>query len=168
MAATPNGAYRASLDGARSIAWTFPEPLEGFSFERFASRFERPDLVERSLAGEETTSEASLARPPAEHAHHRDHDLADGEPLQLLLGAILAHVHLGVDAGGEPGDERDPERVYEQRPRGEHLDVAEDVGGEQRRVDGERTLDRAGDERILGDVFDQVVQAHERLRTIAE
>ena len=64
VAATPAGAYRSSLDGARSIAWSFSSPLEGFSFERFASRFDRPDLVERSLAGEDAEAPASIARPP--------------------------------------------------------------------------------------------------------
>ncbi len=67
VAATPQGAYRSSLDGARSIAWTFPDPLESFSFERFASRFERPDLVARKLAGEDAPAPASLARPPRLH-----------------------------------------------------------------------------------------------------
>ncbi|MDC3955972.1 caspase family protein [Polyangium jinanense] len=64
VSATPSGAYRSSIDGARSVAWMFSDPLEGFSFERFATRFERPDLVERSLGGEETPAPASLARPP--------------------------------------------------------------------------------------------------------
>lgn len=64
VAAAPSGAYRSSLDGARSIAWTFPAPLESFSFERFASQFERPELVERSLAGESAAAPTSLARPP--------------------------------------------------------------------------------------------------------
>ncbi|MDI1437460.1 caspase family protein [Polyangium sorediatum] len=64
VSTTPSGAYRSSIDGARSVAWTFSDPLEGFSFERFATRFERPDLVERSLGGEEAAAPASLARPP--------------------------------------------------------------------------------------------------------
>ncbi|MDI1450307.1 caspase family protein [Polyangium sp. 6x1] len=64
VSATPSGAYRSSIDGARSVAWMFADPLEGFTFERFAARFERPDLVERSLGGEEAPAPASLARPP--------------------------------------------------------------------------------------------------------
>jgi WD40 repeat protein len=64
VAATPEGAYRSSLDGARSIAWAFASPLEGFSFERFAARFENPDVVAKRLAGDLTPAPASLSRPP--------------------------------------------------------------------------------------------------------
>ncbi|UQA59270.1 caspase family protein [Polyangium aurulentum] len=64
VAATPEGAYRSSLDGARSIAWAFSSPLEGFSFERFATRFENPDLVMRRLSGDLAPAPASLSRPP--------------------------------------------------------------------------------------------------------
>ncbi len=64
VAATPEGAYRSSLDGARSVGWTFPSPLEAFSFEQFASRFERPDLIARRLAGDDVPAPAAVARPP--------------------------------------------------------------------------------------------------------
>jgi WD40 repeat protein/uncharacterized caspase-like protein len=64
IAAAPDGAYRSSIDGARSIAWSFASPLEGFSFERFASRFDKPDVVARRLTGEASPASVSLARPP--------------------------------------------------------------------------------------------------------
>lgn len=64
MAATPDGAYRSSIDGARSIAWSFSSPLEGFSFERFAASFNKPDVVTRRLMGESSATSVSLARPP--------------------------------------------------------------------------------------------------------
>lgn len=64
MAATPDGSYRSSIDGARSMAWTFSSPLEGFSFERFAARFNNPDVVTRRLMGESSPSTVALARPP--------------------------------------------------------------------------------------------------------
>lgn len=64
MAATSDGAYRSSIDGSRSIAWSFSSPLEGFSFERFAAGFNKPDVVSRRLMGESSPQSVSLARPP--------------------------------------------------------------------------------------------------------
>lgn len=64
IAAAPDGAYRSSIDGARAMAWTFVSPLEGFSFERFAARFDKPDVIARRLMGEPSPANVSLARPP--------------------------------------------------------------------------------------------------------
>jgi len=64
MAATPDGSYRSSLDGTRSVAWSFSSPLEGFSFERFAARFNNAEVVARRLMGESSPTTVSLARPP--------------------------------------------------------------------------------------------------------
>ncbi len=64
VTATPSGAFLASLDGARNVAWTFPGPLEGFSFEQFAARFDRPDLVSQSLGTGRSTDIGALIRPP--------------------------------------------------------------------------------------------------------
>lgn len=66
MTATPEGAYLSSLDGARSVAWSFSSPLESFGFDQFASQFARPDIVKRRLAGEGAEGEglSSVSRPP--------------------------------------------------------------------------------------------------------
>lgn len=64
LAAAPDGAYHASIDGARAIAWSFVSPLEGFSFERFAARFDKPEVVSRRLLGEASPANVALARPP--------------------------------------------------------------------------------------------------------
>jgi WD40 repeat protein len=64
VAATPSGAYRSSLDGARSIAWSFSDPLEGFSFEQFSARFQKPAVLGRALRGEVEATSEQLARPP--------------------------------------------------------------------------------------------------------
>jgi len=64
VAATPSGAFRSSLDGARSIAWSFPKPLEGFSFEQFAARFQKPEVLKRAMQGELESHAEQLARPP--------------------------------------------------------------------------------------------------------
>src|SRR6185503_6551283 len=58
IAATPEGFFRASLDGARRVSFTFGSPLEGHSFEQFAALFDRPDMVARALALQ------SVAAPP--------------------------------------------------------------------------------------------------------
>jgi len=63
IAATPEGAYRASVDGGRSVAWAFSGPLEAFSFEQFAGQLQRPELVAARLAGE-TPRVPRLRRPP--------------------------------------------------------------------------------------------------------
>lgn len=64
VATTPAGAYRASLDGARQLAWTFRKPLEAFSFEQFASQFERPDVLAHRLATRPTPELPRVTRPP--------------------------------------------------------------------------------------------------------
>lgn len=64
---TRGGTFRSSIDGARSVVWTFDAPLEAFSFEQFAARFERPDVIARALAGEDIPSPASVIRPPSVH-----------------------------------------------------------------------------------------------------
>lgn len=64
IATTPAGAYRASLDGTRRLAWTFRKPLEAFSFEQFASRFDRPDAIAKRLAGEPSPRLPTVSRPP--------------------------------------------------------------------------------------------------------
>jgi WD40 repeat protein len=64
VSATPEGAYLASLDGARSIAWTFAAPFEAFSFEQFAARFNRPEIVASRLAGEAAAAPVPVRRPP--------------------------------------------------------------------------------------------------------
>jgi uncharacterized caspase-like protein len=64
IAAAPDGMYRSSIDGARAIAWSFVSPLEGFSFERFAARFDKPDVVARRLMGEASPANVALSRPP--------------------------------------------------------------------------------------------------------
>ena len=58
------GAFRASLDGARGVAWTFGAPLEAFSFEQFSAQFDRPEVVARKLLGDESPSDIAVARPP--------------------------------------------------------------------------------------------------------
>lgn len=64
MTSTPDGAFASSLDGARSIAWSFASPTEGFAFEQFSAQFNRPDLVRKRLAGEETPPLPPVLRPP--------------------------------------------------------------------------------------------------------
>jgi WD40 repeat protein/uncharacterized caspase-like protein len=64
MTSTPDGAFSSSLDGARSIAWSFASPTEGYAFEQFAVQFNRPELVRKRLAGEEIPPLPPPARPP--------------------------------------------------------------------------------------------------------
>ena len=59
-----DGTYRSSLDGARALAWSFAGPLEGFSFERFAARFDNPKGLGERLLGDLTQSTLALSRPP--------------------------------------------------------------------------------------------------------
>ena len=61
---TPDGLYRASLDGARSVAWSFSSPLEAFPFDGFGARRNRPDLLMKRLGGEHPAA-PPLARPPS-------------------------------------------------------------------------------------------------------
>lgn len=64
IAAAQDGTYRSSLDGARALAWNFASPLEGFSFERFAARFDKPEVLSTRLAGQDAPTNVELARPP--------------------------------------------------------------------------------------------------------
>lgn len=64
MTSTPEGAFFSSLDGARSIAWSFGAPTEGFAFEQFAEQFNRPELVKKGLAGEPIPPLPPAFRPP--------------------------------------------------------------------------------------------------------
>jgi WD40 repeat protein/uncharacterized caspase-like protein len=64
MTSTPEGAFYSSLDGARSIAWSFGAPTEGFAFEQFAAQYNRPDLVRKRLADEEIPPLPPALRPP--------------------------------------------------------------------------------------------------------
>jgi WD40 repeat protein/uncharacterized caspase-like protein len=64
VATTPDGAYRASLDGARRLSWSFEDPMEAFAFEQFAARNERADLVAARLALKPGERLAPVSRPP--------------------------------------------------------------------------------------------------------
>jgi WD40 repeat protein len=66
IATTPDGLYRASVDGAHRIAWSYTRPLEAFSFEQFAQEFEQPALLEKRIATLTSPAAAQLprARPP--------------------------------------------------------------------------------------------------------
>lgn len=74
VVAMPDGVFRSSVDGARSVAWTFSPPLEGFSFEQFSGRFHLPDHVRRRLAGEDVPG-PPIRRPP--------HVVIEGSPLSV-------------------------------------------------------------------------------------
>src|SRR6185295_3843255 len=87
----PSGAFRASVDGARSVGWSFDCPLEGFSFQQFAAKFDRPDLVAKAVAGEEVAAPATLKRPPRVR-------LAEGAATTTTERAV--HVRASVTAGG--------------------------------------------------------------------
>jgi WD40 repeat protein/uncharacterized caspase-like protein len=102
VAATPEGAYRSSLDGARAIAWTFTDPLEGFPFEQFAARFQRSDIVARRLAGESAPSPGDVRRPPRvciDPAKHPKTTTAAALPLQARVasGQGVARVRIFVN-----------------------------------------------------------------------
>jgi WD40 repeat protein len=64
IATTPNGAYVGTPESTSRIRWVFDAPTEGFSFERFARAFARPDVVARRLADGATDVETPLERPP--------------------------------------------------------------------------------------------------------
>jgi WD40 repeat protein/uncharacterized caspase-like protein len=64
ISTTPEGAFVASVDGARALAWTFDAPLEAFAFDQFAAVYEQPEAVRRRLAGEPPRVSAPLIRPP--------------------------------------------------------------------------------------------------------
>jgi uncharacterized caspase-like protein len=64
VTATPEGYYRASLDGARSVAWRFDCPLEAFPFSQFSAGLDRPEVVRDALAGKPPADAAAFERPP--------------------------------------------------------------------------------------------------------
>ncbi len=64
ISTTPEGAFVASTDGARAMAWTFTAPLEGYAFDQFATVYDRPEAVRKRLAGEPADLAAPLLRPP--------------------------------------------------------------------------------------------------------
>lgn len=103
MAATPDGSYRSSLDGSRSVAWSFSSPIEGFSFERFAARFNNADVVSRRLMGESSPPTISLARPPrlilkdANHAVMRTKDRSITLSTQVSSASRVDRVRAFVD-----------------------------------------------------------------------
>ena len=65
LAFTPGGAYRGTPEAAERVVWVFDEPTEPFGFERFAARYERPDIVARRLAGDVADVDAAPRRPPS-------------------------------------------------------------------------------------------------------
>lgn len=64
LATTPEGAYAGRAEAASRVAWVFDHPVEGFSFERFAAVFAKPELVGKRLAGSQKDVAAALVRPP--------------------------------------------------------------------------------------------------------
>lgn len=64
VTAALDGVFRSNVDGASRVAWAFGGPLEGFSFEQFAARFSRPDIVAARLAGKEAAAPGVVTRPP--------------------------------------------------------------------------------------------------------
>ncbi len=64
ISTTPEGAFVASTDGARAMAWTFTAPLEGYAFDQFATVYDRPEAVRKRLSGEPADLAAPLLRPP--------------------------------------------------------------------------------------------------------
>ncbi|MFO0755429.1 MAG: caspase family protein [Byssovorax sp.] len=64
VSTTPEGAYVASADGARALAWVFPSPLEAYAFDEFAALYDRPADLRRRLAGDAPSLAAPVARPP--------------------------------------------------------------------------------------------------------
>ena len=61
---TPRGAYTGSFEVAARVGWTFSSPFEVFGSSQFASKFERPDLVVKRLAGDDVDVDAAARRPP--------------------------------------------------------------------------------------------------------
>jgi WD40 repeat protein/uncharacterized caspase-like protein len=88
VTATLDGVFRASLDGARSVAWTFGAPLEGYAFAQFGARFDRPDLVAARLAGSASPPPAAVIRPPLVTLDRS----AAGAPLLTRSARVRAHV----------------------------------------------------------------------------
>jgi WD40 repeat protein len=64
IAYTPGGAYVGTAEVASRVMWVFDAPLEGFSFEQFASLLDQPAVVRRRLAGDEADLASDLPRPP--------------------------------------------------------------------------------------------------------
>ncbi len=105
---TPDGAFVSSVDGARRVGWSFSSPLEGFSFEQFAARFYRPDLVARRLAGEDAPLGFTLSRPPSVRL---------ASPPRVVSG-VTAKLEVDVTSPGRV----DRVRVYvDGRPAGEQV-----------------------------------------------
>jgi WD40 repeat protein/uncharacterized caspase-like protein len=64
IAYTPGGAYVGTSEVASRVMWVFDDPLEGFSFEQFAARLDRPEMLRRRLGGDDADVAADLPRPP--------------------------------------------------------------------------------------------------------
>jgi len=65
IAATPDHYFGSSLEGAHEAAFSFDDPLEGFSCQQFASRFNSPQTVHERLERLEGAGETpKLVRPP--------------------------------------------------------------------------------------------------------
>ena len=90
VSVTPEGAYRASLDGARAVAWAFSPPLEGFSFDQFAARFERPDLLARKLTGEPVPAPAKVGRPPLVVVDRARHPATTAQPSFTVRASVAS------------------------------------------------------------------------------
>jgi hypothetical protein len=68
IAYTPGGAYRGTAEVAPRVAWVFDTPSpEPFGFEQFARVYERPDIVEHRLSGEDVDAPGVVSRPPSLH-----------------------------------------------------------------------------------------------------
>ncbi|MFO0760811.1 MAG: caspase family protein [Byssovorax sp.] len=91
ISTTPEGAFVASTDGARALAWTFTSPLEAYAFDQFATVYDRPEAVRRRLAGEAPDLAAPLLRPPRLA-------LSDAPPSRVAARAI--HVHADARSQG--------------------------------------------------------------------
>ncbi len=84
VSTTPEGAFVASVDGARSLAWIFSAPLEGYAFEQFAALYEQPEAVRRRLSGEPPAIAAPLIRPPRL-------DLEGASPARVSTRSVTLH-----------------------------------------------------------------------------
>lgn len=65
IAFTPNGAYIGAVEVAERVVWVFEEPLEGFTFEQFATAYAKPEIVRRRLAGQNVDVAPIRRRPPS-------------------------------------------------------------------------------------------------------
>jgi len=68
VAFTPDGYYSSSPEGPSFVSWTFSGGLglEAFSFEQFASHFERPEIIKARLSGNRHAGKPApvITRPP--------------------------------------------------------------------------------------------------------